>query len=47
MEKRFNGKWSPNVLADWSWSLTRETPSGEYKRQKKRQWVFYDEFVCN
>jgi hypothetical protein len=35
MEKRFNGKWSSKMLADCSWSLIRETPAGEYKRQKK------------
>jgi hypothetical protein len=52
MEKRFNGKWSPKILADCSWSLTRETPIGEYNRQKKKKkmkkkWVFYDEFICS
>jgi hypothetical protein len=35
MEKRHTGKWSPNMLADYYWSLIRETPTGEYKRQKK------------
>jgi hypothetical protein len=33
--KRFNGKWSPKMLADCSWSLIRETQTGEYKWQKK------------
>jgi hypothetical protein len=35
MGKKFNGKWSPKMLADCSWSFTRETPTDEYKRQKK------------
>jgi hypothetical protein len=30
-----NGKWSPNMLVGYCWSLIRETPSGEYKRRKK------------
>jgi hypothetical protein len=30
MKKRFNGKWSPKMLAECSWSLKRETPTGEY-----------------
>jgi hypothetical protein len=35
MEKRYNGKWSPNILADFCWSLIsdlyliRETTTGE------------------
>jgi hypothetical protein len=36
MEKTFNGKWSPSMLAGCSWSLIRETPNGEYKTQKKK-----------
>jgi hypothetical protein len=42
MEKSFNGKWSPNILADCSWSLIRERPTGEYKGQKKMKCVFYN-----
>jgi hypothetical protein len=34
-EKRFTGTWGPNMLADCSWNLTRETPTSEYERQKK------------
>jgi len=34
-EKTYSGKWSPNMLADYYWSLIRETLSGENKRQKK------------
>ena len=32
--KRYSGKWSPNMHADYCWSLVRETPTGEYKKQK-------------
>jgi hypothetical protein len=44
MEKKYSGKWSPNILADYCWSLIRETPIGESKRQKKTNCVLYDEF---
>jgi hypothetical protein len=33
-EKRYTGKWNPDVLADNSWKLVRLTPTEEYKRQK-------------
>jgi len=36
-EKRFSGKCSPIMLADYCWNLVRETPIGEYKRQKKNK----------
>jgi hypothetical protein len=35
MEQRYNGKWNPNMLPDYCWSLLRETPTGEYETQKK------------
>jgi len=35
VENPYSGKWSPNMLADYCWSLIRETPPGECKRQKK------------
>jgi len=28
-EKRYSGKCSPNMLADYSWNLVRETPISE------------------
>jgi hypothetical protein len=31
-EKRYSGKWNPNMLADYCWTLVRETPTGEQKR---------------
>jgi hypothetical protein len=33
--KRYSGKGSPNILFDYCWILTWETPTGENKRQKK------------
>jgi len=32
MEKRYIGKWSPDILADYCWSLIRVIPAGKYKR---------------
>jgi hypothetical protein len=37
IEKIYSGKRSINLLADCSWSLKRETTTGENKRQKKRK----------
>jgi hypothetical protein len=37
MEKRYRGKWTPDMYADCCWSLIWETPTGEYKRQKKKK----------
>jgi hypothetical protein len=37
MEKRYSGKWSANILADYCWILIKETPTGEYKSQKKKK----------
>jgi hypothetical protein len=33
------------MLADCCWHLTRETPTGEYKGQKKTKWVFNEIFI--
>ena len=33
--KQYNGKWSPNILADSCLILIRAKPTGEYKRKKK------------
>ena len=43
-EKRYSGKWSPNMLAAHYWSLLRETATGEYKQQKKTERAFNDYF---
>jgi hypothetical protein len=32
MEKRYKGKWSPTMLADYCWTLQREAPDVPYKR---------------
>jgi len=34
-EKRYSGKRSPNMVADYCWDIIRETPAGENNRQKK------------
>jgi hypothetical protein len=33
-------------LPAYCWSLIKEIPTGEFKRWKKKNWVFNDEFVC-
>jgi hypothetical protein len=35
IEKRYSRRWSPSMLADYFWSLIRETASGKNKKQKK------------
>jgi hypothetical protein len=37
MEKGQSGKWSPNMWSDYCRRLIRETPNGEYGRQKKME----------
>ena len=39
MEKRYQGKWSPSMLADYCWTVTRDAPFNEYKRQAKKRRV--------
>jgi hypothetical protein len=36
MEKRYGGKWCPNMFADYCWSLRRQTPTGEYNKKRMR-----------
>jgi len=33
MEKRYQGKWNCAMLADYCWTLARDAPAMEYKRQ--------------
>jgi hypothetical protein len=33
-EKRYSGKWSANMSADYCWSHIREKSTGENKRQR-------------
>jgi hypothetical protein len=35
MEKRYQGKWNWAMLADYCWTLERDVPTMEYKRQAK------------
>ena len=34
MEKRYQGKWSAAMLADYCWSIVRDKPEEQYKRKK-------------
>lgn len=36
MEERYQEKWSESMLADYCWTLIRESPAKVYKRQTKR-----------
>jgi len=42
LEKRYQGKWNCATLADYCWTLARDTPAMECKRQAKK-YIF---FVC-
>jgi hypothetical protein len=33
MERRYQGKWTPRMLADYCWTLIRDLPEASYKRQ--------------
>ena len=44
MEKRYQGKWNCAMLADYCWTLARDAPTMEYKRQAKRKKK--RDFVC-
>ncbi|UYV60357.1 hypothetical protein LAZ67_1000940 [Cordylochernes scorpioides] len=33
MEKRYQGKWSPGMLADYSWTLKKDVPQTKYRRK--------------
>ena len=36
MEGRYKGKWSPSMLADYCWTLTRDSPNSTSNRQAKK-----------
>ena len=36
MEKRYQGKWSTSMLADYCWTLARNAPEQLHKRQARR-----------
>jgi hypothetical protein len=33
MEKRYQGKWSLSMLADYYWTLKRDVPQATYSRK--------------
>jgi hypothetical protein len=35
-EKRYQGKWNCAMLTDYCWTLVRDIPTMEYKRQEKQ-----------
>jgi len=35
VKKRYQGKWNCAMLADYCWTLARDAPAMEYKRQAK------------
>jgi len=37
MEKRYQGKWNCAMLADYCWTLAKDVPTLEYKRQAKKK----------
>ena len=37
MEKRYQGIWNCAMLSDYCWTLARDVPTMEYKRQEKRK----------
>jgi len=41
MEKRYRGRCSPSMLADFCWTLTRDQPDLSYckKAKRKRLWA--------
>jgi hypothetical protein len=39
MEKRYQDKWSSSMLADYCWTVTRDSPGLAYKRQAKGQRI--------
>jgi hypothetical protein len=44
MEKKYQGKWNCDTLADYCWTLARHVPAMEYKRQAKRKKLH--DFIC-
>lgn len=39
MEKRYQGKWSARMLADYCWTVIRDAPQLDYKREAKRKHI--------
>jgi len=36
MEGRYKGKWSPSMIADYCWTLMRDSPNLMFNRQAKK-----------
>ena len=36
MESRYKGKWSPSMLADYCWTLMRDSPNSMFSQQAKK-----------
>jgi hypothetical protein len=47
VEKRYQGKWNCALFADYCWTLARNVPTMEYKRQEKRRKNYMNLFVLN
>ncbi len=39
MEKQYQGTWSPEMLAGYCWTVTRDVSFNAYKRQAKKRRV--------
>lgn len=37
MEKRYQGRWNPNMLADYCWLLKRDEPNRKFKRKSQNR----------
>jgi hypothetical protein len=37
MERRYQGKWNCEMLADYCWTITRDAPEAAFKRQAKKR----------
>ncbi|UYV84754.1 hypothetical protein LAZ67_X003339 [Cordylochernes scorpioides] len=46
MEKRYQGKWSPVMLADYCWTLKRDVPQAKYRRKSTPWRWFTSELVA-
>jgi hypothetical protein len=48
MEKSYQGKWNCAMLTDYCWTLARDAPTMEYKRQQnKNKKNYVISFVLN
>ena len=44
MERRYQGKWNPRMLADFCWTLRRDVPQAKYRRKSQRK-TFYNHYT--